>query len=86
MHVTRAAVEEGIVPGGGVSLLRAAKALEAMKAEGDEQIGINIIHRACEEPVRQISGNAGLAFSPMRPSAATACCRACGVGSFSFAT
>ena len=59
LHATRAAVEEGIVPGGGVALLRAAKALAELKAEGDEQIGINIIKRASEEPVRQISGNAG---------------------------
>ncbi len=59
LHATRAAVEEGIVPGGGVALLRAASALENLKGEGDEQIGINIIKRACEEPVRQISGNAG---------------------------
>ena len=59
LHATRAAVEEGIVPGGGVALLRAATALDGLKAEGDEQIGINIIKRACEEPVRQIVGNAG---------------------------
>ncbi|MBC8165782.1 MAG: chaperonin GroEL [Bryobacteraceae bacterium] len=59
LHATRAAVEEGIVPGGGVALLRAASALDGMKVDGDEQIGINIIRRACEEPVRQISGNAG---------------------------
>ncbi|HYL77045.1 MAG TPA: chaperonin GroEL [Bryobacteraceae bacterium] len=59
LHATRAAVEEGIVPGGGVALLRAAKALEGMKVGGDEQIGVNIVHRACEEPVRQIVGNAG---------------------------
>ncbi len=59
LHATRAAVEEGIVPGGGVAMLRAAKALANIKAEGDEQIGINIIKRAAEEPVRQISGNAG---------------------------
>jgi len=59
LHATRAAVEEGIVPGGGVALLRAARALDNLKGEGDEQIGINIIRRACEEPVRQISGNAG---------------------------
>jgi chaperonin GroEL len=59
LHATRAAVEEGIVPGGGVALLRAVAALENMKGEGDEQIGLNIIKRACEEPVRQISGNAG---------------------------
>src|SRR5512142_1260728 len=59
LHATRAAVEEGIVPGGGVALLRAAKALDSHKGEGDEQIGVNIIRRACEEPVRQIVGNAG---------------------------
>src|SRR5690349_5135247 len=59
LHATRAAVEEGIVPGGGVALLRASKALEGLKGVGDEQIGIQIVHRACEEPVRQIVGNAG---------------------------
>jgi chaperonin GroEL len=59
LHATRAAVEEGIVPGGGVALLRAVSALDSLKGEGDEQIGINIIRRACEEPVRQITGNAG---------------------------
>jgi chaperonin GroEL len=60
LHATRAAVEEGIVPGGGVALLRAAKALVSVKADGDEQIGIDIVRRACEEPLRQIVGNAGL--------------------------
>src|SRR5579885_363804 len=59
LHATRAAVEEGIVPGGGVALLRAAKALANLKVEGDEQIGVEIVKRACEEPVRQIAGNAG---------------------------
>ena len=59
LHATRAAVEEGIVPGGGVALLRAGKVLATLKAEGDEQIGIDIIRRATEEPLRQISGNAG---------------------------
>jgi chaperonin GroEL len=59
LHATRAAVEEGIVPGGGVVLLRAANVLESVKGEGDEQIGIQIIRRACEEPLRQIVGNAG---------------------------
>jgi chaperonin GroEL len=59
LHATRAAVEEGIVPGGGVALLRAAKSLKDLKVTGDEQIGVNIVHRACEEPVRQIVGNAG---------------------------
>ncbi|MGD0014570.1 MAG: chaperonin GroEL [Bryobacteraceae bacterium] len=59
LHATRAAVEEGIVPGGGVALLRAAKALAGVKVEGDEKIGIDVIRRACEEPLRQIVGNAG---------------------------
>src|SRR5476651_2576073 len=59
LHATRAAVEEGIVPGGGVALLRAAKALHNFKLEGDEQIGVNIIRRACEEPIRQIVQNSG---------------------------
>ncbi len=60
LHATRAAVEEGIVAGGGVALLCAAKALLANKLPGEEQIGLNIIHRACEEPMRQIVLNAGL--------------------------
>ena len=59
LHATRAAVEEGIVPGGGVALLRAGKVLADLKVPGDEQIGIDIIRRATEEPLRQISGNAG---------------------------
>jgi chaperonin GroEL len=59
LHATRAAVEEGIVPGGGVALLRAAIALETLKLEGDEQFGVTIVHRACEEPVRQIVLNSG---------------------------
>jgi chaperonin GroEL len=59
LHATRAAVEEGIVPGGGVALLRAVKALEGLKVPGDEQIGIDIVRRSAEEPVRQIVGNAG---------------------------
>jgi len=59
LHATRAAVEEGIVPGGGVALLRAAKALDGLTLAGDEKIGVDIIRRACEEPVRQIVGNAG---------------------------
>jgi len=59
LHATRAAVEEGIVPGGGVALLRGAAVLEGLKLTGDEQIGLNIVKRACEEPVRQISANAG---------------------------
>src|SRR5689334_5586539 len=59
LHATRAAVEEGIVPGGGVALLRASKVLAGLKMDGDEQIGISIVRRACEEPLRQIVGNAG---------------------------
>ena len=59
MHATKAAVEEGIVPGGGVALLRAQKALEALKVDGDMQIGVNIVKRALEEPLRQIASNAG---------------------------
>src|ERR1700726_230515 len=59
MHATRAAVEEGIVPGGGVALLRAAKALQTLKLDGDELIGINIVRRSLEEPLRQIAHNAG---------------------------
>jgi chaperonin GroEL len=60
LHATRAAVEEGIVPGGGVALIRARKALEALKAEGDERVGVNIVRRAVEEPLRRIVENAGL--------------------------
>jgi chaperonin GroEL len=59
MHATRAAVEEGIVPGGGVALARSTVALEKLKLEGDEQIGINIVKRAMQEPLRQIAENAG---------------------------
>jgi chaperonin GroEL len=59
MHATRAAVEEGIVPGGGVALARCVKALDTLKLEGDEQIGVNIVKRAITEPLRQIAENAG---------------------------
>ncbi len=59
LNATRAAVEEGIVPGGGVALVRCIKALEGLKLEGDRQIGINIVKRALEEPVRQFAQNAG---------------------------
>jgi chaperonin GroEL len=59
LNATRAAVEEGIVPGGGVVLLRAAKALDALKLEGDEKTGAEIVRRALEEPIRQIAENAG---------------------------
>jgi len=59
LHATRAAVEEGIVPGGGVALLRTLHALENLAVEGDEKIGVNILKRALEEPLRQIAFNAG---------------------------
>jgi chaperonin GroEL len=59
LHATRAAVEEGIVPGGGVALLRSLHALEKLKFDGDKQYGVNIILRALEEPLRQISENGG---------------------------
>ncbi|HXI42719.1 MAG TPA: chaperonin GroEL [Bryobacteraceae bacterium] len=60
MHATRAAVEEGIVPGGGVALLRAAAAIEKLDLAGEEQVGVNVLKRACEEPLRQIVQNAGM--------------------------
>jgi chaperonin GroEL len=60
LHATRAAVEEGIVPGGGVALLRTLPTLEKLHLPGDRQYGINIIRRAIEEPLRQIAGNGGL--------------------------
>jgi chaperonin GroEL len=59
MHATRAAVEEGIVPGGGVALARCVSALEKLKVDGDEQIGVNIVKRAITEPLRMIAENAG---------------------------
>jgi chaperonin GroEL len=59
MHATKAAVEEGIVPGGGIALLRASKALVGLKLSGDQQIGVNIVARAIEEPLRWIATNAG---------------------------
>jgi chaperonin GroEL len=59
MHATKAAVEEGIVAGGGVALLRAIKAVAKLEAEGDVALGINIVRRALEEPTRQIANNAG---------------------------
>jgi chaperonin GroEL len=59
LNATRAAVEEGIVPGGGVALLRASAALDKLKLDGDEQVGVGIVRRACEEPVRQIVLNCG---------------------------
>jgi chaperonin GroEL len=59
MHATKAAVEEGIVAGGGVALLRAGKALQELRLDGDEQLGVNIVIRAIEEPMRWIATNAG---------------------------
>jgi chaperonin GroEL len=59
LHATRAAVEEGIVPGGGVALIRAQKALDALQLEGDEAIGVQIVRRAIEAPLRQLADNAG---------------------------
>ncbi len=60
MHATKAAVEEGIVPGGGVALLRAAKAVDKLQLEGDQKVGADIIRRAVEAPLRNIASNAGL--------------------------
>ena len=59
LHATRAAVEEGIVPGGGVALLRASIALQSLALGGDEQFGVTIVRRACEEPLRQLVLNCG---------------------------
>jgi chaperonin GroEL len=59
MHATKAAAEEGIVPGGGIALLRAAKGLDSLKLEGDQKVGLEIIKRAIEEPIRWIAHNAG---------------------------
>jgi chaperonin GroEL len=59
MHATRAAVEEGIVPGGGVALARCVSALDRLKVEGDEQIGVNVVKRALVAPLRQIAENSG---------------------------
>jgi chaperonin GroEL len=60
MHATRAAVEEGIVPGGGVALIRAQKALESLELDPEQQAGVNIVRRAIEEPLRRIAENAGV--------------------------
>jgi chaperonin GroEL len=59
LHATRAAVEEGIVPGGGVALIRAQKVLDGLKLEGDEAVGLAIVRRAIEFPLRQLAENAG---------------------------
>jgi chaperonin GroEL len=60
LHATRAAVEEGIVPGGGVALVRARDSLEGLKFDDDRRYGVNILRRALEEPMRQIAANAGV--------------------------
>jgi len=60
LNATRAAIEEGIIPGGGAALIKAIPAIDALVGEGDERTGINIIRRALEEPLRQIATNAGL--------------------------
>jgi chaperonin GroEL len=60
LHATRAAIEEGIVPGGGVALLRALPSLNKLELEGDQQFGVNLIKRAIEEPLRQIVSNCGV--------------------------
>ncbi|MDE2484985.1 MAG: chaperonin GroEL, partial [candidate division NC10 bacterium] len=60
LNATRAAVEEGIIPGGGVALLRASRVIEKLKLEGDEKVGGDIVRRALEEPIRQIAENAGI--------------------------
>ena len=59
MHATKAAVEEGIVAGGGVALLRASKVLATLRVAGEEQVGVNVVLRAIEEPMRWIAANAG---------------------------
>ncbi|MCX7818489.1 MAG: chaperonin GroEL [Kiritimatiellae bacterium] len=60
LHATRAAVEEGIVPGGGVAMVRAAAALESLKLSGDEAVGVEIVRKACDAPLRQLVANAGI--------------------------
>ena len=60
VHATRAAVAEGVLPGGGVALIRASKALDSLKAKGDEMVGINLVRTAVEKPIQQIAQNAGL--------------------------
>ncbi len=60
LHATRAAVEEGIIPGGGVALLRCIPAIDALNLEGDQQIGVGIVRKSLEEPIKQIVVNAGM--------------------------
>ncbi|MFA5353210.1 MAG: chaperonin GroEL, partial [Thermodesulfovibrionales bacterium] len=63
LHATRAAVEEGIVPGGGIALLRCVKAMDSLSLDHDQQLGVNIVKKAVEEPIRQIIRNAGIESS-----------------------
>ena len=70
LQATRAAVEEGVVPGGGVALLAAARALDGLKLDPDQQVGVEILKRALEEPTRQLVNNAGLEGSVDHPEAA----------------
>jgi chaperonin GroEL len=86
LHATRAAVEEGIVPGGGVALLRAAIALKDLKLEGDEQFGVNIVRRACEEPVRQIVANCGIEGAVIVEKIKREGCQTCANFGFNAAT
>ncbi|MFC1452924.1 chaperonin GroEL, partial [Verrucomicrobiota bacterium] len=65
LHATRAAVEEGVVAGGGVALLRAQPAVDAVKLEGDEAVGVRIVRRAIEQPLRQLVGNAAIEGAPV---------------------
>jgi chaperonin GroEL len=60
MHATKAAVEEGIVPGGGVALLRSTKVIDSLKLEGDQKVGAEIVRKAIESPLRWIASNAGV--------------------------
>ncbi len=60
LHATKAAVEEGIVPGGGVAFLRCQPAVQGLKLQEEQQVGVNIVARSLEEPIRQISSNAGM--------------------------
>jgi chaperonin GroEL len=60
LHATRAAVEEGIVPGGGVALIRCQSGLDKLEVSDEQRVGVNIVRRALEEPLRQISANAGV--------------------------
>src|SRR4051812_19236204 len=78
LHATRAAVEEGVVAGGGVALLRCAKAIDAVKLEGDEAIGAQIVRRAIESPIRMLCANAGV------EGAVVAAAVAAGKGSFGY--